>query len=202
MGILRTLAVVSLSAVLAACSTAATRFHQDGGADIAPTSKAIEAHPLPPPGDPAINLSPPSSPHSPFVSGASEDAIGSWKPYSPSRASNGHWGGATAWTHPPKQRSPRREQTQSASAYRTPAPLLPDRTWAEKWVPDTDREAFNAAVKASMKGMEGRWRTETGLYGTALPADRRGKCSQIELLLSPSPSGLPIQSRGSIIECA
>jgi hypothetical protein len=69
-------------------------------------------------------------------------------------------------------------------------------------VTSADLPAFDLAIKTSLTGKEGKWTTEKGAFGTAFPSARAGKCSTVEVMISSTPGGLPITSRGSIVECS
>jgi hypothetical protein len=124
-----------------------------------------------------------------------------WRPYAATKARGGRWSGSTAWKYPPQQRSEIAPKVQPTVQTAVVAASTSDRRWAEKWVTPGDQPAFEAAIKTSMTGGEGRWTTDNGMFGTAFPAARVGKCATIELMISPAQGGLPILNRGSIVQC-
>jgi len=182
---IRIIVALFCGAALAACSPGVTRF---AGDDPAPPPHLIQSSPLPPPSAaPTAGVAAPA--------GAAAD---SWQPYVAPKSRDGHWNGATGWKYPPQQRLSATHGRELATAS-SPAS---DQKWASQWVSSVDRPAFDEAIRLSMNGEEGRWRSERGLYGTALPAVLHGSCSTVELMLSPSENGLPIIARGSIVKCS
>lgn len=193
MSVVRVLVIASFAAALAACSPATTRFQDDGAA----VDSKVESSPLPP--IPGTDSTAPAKTSEAPAAKPSTATSDTWRPYAASKARGGKWNGNTSWKYPPQKRA---SAAQPAPSSAIPAPVAADNNWADKWVPEPDRSAFDDAIKVSMGGSEGHWKTATGSFGTAFPAVKSGKCATIELMLSPVNGGLPVTSRGSIIRCS
>jgi len=170
----RHVAALLAAALLAACASKPSD---------EPSVESLVPHPA------AVEMSdlPPLSGHS---------SVDGWRSYASSSAPRqGRWKGKTAWRFPPKERAQGVLTRPYAAAVET------DYGWADRWVRPEDRDSFDQALRSSVAGLEGRWRSSDGSYGVALPAQPRGCCQVIEVMLTETEGGLPIRSRGTITEC-